>query len=197
MHFFRNPPNPGLRQTLFLFSNYSLMLCLCGVYLGTNSHTIKRKQMHACTETALSWKLCSPSLALSWVSSETCVSFAALTFGSRHNFKTSSLLIRSEKSDGAIGGQQGRNWEIKINGTPGIEGERHSENERVFWLMWAKWQALGHECENLMGLASEVGLSSKMKSLWSWLLWWMKRCARRSLTDSGKTLEPSPVPIKK
>lgn len=110
-------------------------------------------------------------------------------------FKTSSLLIRSEKSDGAMGG---RSWKIKINGTWGIQGERENgENERAFRLMWVKWQALGHECENLMGLASEVGLPSKMKSLWSWLLWWMKRCARRALTDSGKALEPSPVLIKK
>lgn len=101
-------------------------------------------------------------------------------------FKTSWLLIRSERNDEVKG--VWRRGELRNKDKWHNEEYREQKglNERVFGLMWAKWQALGHQCENLMGLASEVGLAAKMKSLWSWLLWWMKRCARWALTDSGK-----------
>lgn len=127
-----------------------------------------------------------------WLSSKMCISFAALTWGSHHNTpkKKKKKKIHSSLEVRKVMEQRQRNqdkWHMK-------NSARH---EGYFWLIWVKWQASGQKCETLMGLASEVGLRGKMKSLWSWLSWWMKRCAHWSVTDSGKALELSPHLIKK
>lgn len=147
--------NHGVMRCMFMWHNWELL-----VTPWKTRRTHKRMHIHSHTVATLSWKRCTSFLPLSWVRSETCLSFAVPTPGSHHKFW--KWVHSSLKGRNVIEGQGKREKHMNTDKLhkKGKDKETEGEwkRERVaFWVDVSQVTGVGTRMWKLNGTG-----------LWSW-----------------------------